>query len=82
MIFLYEAFYKKMPEQAYNDIFEAFRIGKAPVLVVISMFSIGIDIPDIRLIIHITEPDNMREYRQESRRCSRDREPSRAIIVR
>lgn len=58
-----EAFHKKMPEQVRNDMFEAFRAGKAPVLVATSVFGTGIDIPDIRLIIHITEPDNMREYR-------------------
>lgn len=71
-----------MPEQARNDMFEAFRAGKAPVLVATSVFGTGIDIPDIRLIIHITEPDNMREYGQESGRYGRDGEPSRAVIVR
>jgi superfamily II DNA helicase RecQ len=77
-----EAFHKKMPEQVRNDMFEAFRAGRAPVLAATSVFGTGIDIPDIRLIIHITEPDNMREYGKESGRCGRDGEPSRAVIVR
>jgi ATP-dependent DNA helicase RecQ len=52
------------------------------VLVATSVFGMGIDIPDIRLIIHITEPNNIQEYRQESRRCSRDGRPSRAVVIR
>ena len=62
-MFPYEAFYKKMPEQVRNNIFEAFCIGNILVLIAISVFGIGIDILDIRLIIYITEPDNIREYR-------------------
>ena len=31
-------------------------------MVATSVFGTGIDIPDVRLIVHITEPDNMREY--------------------
>jgi superfamily II DNA helicase RecQ len=80
--FLYELFYKKLTEHVRNETFEAFRVGRAPVLAAISVFGTGIDIPDVRLIIHITEPDNMREYRQESGRCGRDGKPSRAVIIR
>lgn len=67
--FLCEAFHKKMPEQVHNDMFKAFYARRALVLAATSVFSTGIDIPDIRLIIHITKPDNMREYRQESGQC-------------
>jgi ATP-dependent DNA helicase RecQ len=80
--FPYEPFYKKITEQVRNETFERFYAGGVPVLVATSVFSIGIDIPDVRLIIHITEPDNMREYRQESRRCGRDGRPSRAVVIR
>jgi ATP-dependent DNA helicase RecQ len=80
--FPYEPFYKKITEQVRNETFKRFCAGGVPVLVATSVFSIGIDIPDVRLIIHITEPDNMREYRQESRRCGRDGRPSRAVVIR
>ena len=43
--------------------FEEFYIGRVSVLAAISVFGTGIDIPDIRLIIYITEPDNIREYK-------------------
>ncbi|KAI7592076.1 hypothetical protein KC316_g2508 [Hortaea werneckii] len=80
--FTCEPFHKKMTEHLRNNTFEAFQAGRAPVLVATSVFGTGIDIPDVRLIIHITEPDNMREYGQESGRCGRDGKASRAVIVR
>ena len=57
-----EPFHKKMNEHLRNDTFKAFRTGRAPVLVAISVFGTGIDILDVRLIVYSTEPDNMREY--------------------
>jgi superfamily II DNA helicase RecQ len=81
-LFLCEPFHKKITEQVCNEIFERFCAGGVLVLVVTSVFGTGIDIPDVQLIIYITEPDNMQEYRQESGRCSRDRRPSRAVVIR
>jgi superfamily II DNA/RNA helicase len=57
--FLCKPFYKKITEQVHNETFERFRVGGVLVLVATSVFSIGIDILDVWLIVHITEPDNM-----------------------
>jgi superfamily II DNA helicase RecQ len=62
-LFPYEPFHKKITEQVCNETFERFHAGGVPVLVATSVFGTGIDIPDVRLIVHITEPDNMWEYR-------------------
>jgi superfamily II DNA helicase RecQ len=60
--FPYKPFHKKITKQVRNETFERFRAGGVLVLVATSMFSTGIDILDIWLIVHITEPDNMQEY--------------------
>ncbi|KAJ5675322.1 uncharacterized protein N7477_005256 [Penicillium maclennaniae] len=41
----------------------------------------GVDIPDIRCIIHIGFPRSLLDYAQESGRAGRDRLPSEAIII-
>lgn len=61
-VFPYEPFHKKMDKYVRNETFEAFRAGRTPALVATSVFGTGIDIPDVRLIIYITELDNIREY--------------------
>jgi len=77
-----ELFHKKMDKHIHTQTFKAFYIGRTPVLVATSVFGTGINILDVRLIIHITELDNIREYRQESGQCSQDGQPSRAVIIR
>lgn len=57
-----ELFHKKIDEYVRNETFEAFRVGRTLVLVATSVFGTSIDILDVQLIIHITEPDNIREY--------------------
>jgi ATP-dependent DNA helicase RecQ len=57
--FPYKPFHKKITEQVRNETFERFHVGGVPVLVATSIFGTGIDIPDVWLIVHITEPDNM-----------------------
>jgi superfamily II DNA helicase RecQ len=46
-----------------------------------SVLGIGVDIPDIRCIIHIRRPRSLLEYAQESGRARRDSEASEAIII-
>ena len=51
-------------------------------MVATGAFGMGIDIPDIRLVVFVDEPRNMLDYGQTSGRSGRDGSPSRAIIVR
>jgi superfamily II DNA/RNA helicase len=61
--------------------FEDFRSGREQVIVATSALGLGVDIPDIRAVIHADQPRDLEDYVQESGRAGRDRQKSEAIIV-
>ena len=76
-----EPFHVDMTEERKEEVLEEFRAGTIRVVVASGSFNIGIDIAGIRLIVHMDEPRNMRDYGQGSRQAGRDRLASRAIII-
>jgi RecQ family ATP-dependent DNA helicase len=55
--------------------------GENRVIVATNALGLGVDIPDIRVVIHAGKPRMLRDYAQESGRAGRDGLPSEAIIV-
>jgi superfamily II DNA helicase RecQ len=81
-LFPCEPFHADMAEERKEEVLEEFWTGQIQVVVASGSFNMGIDIAGIRLIIHMDEPRNIRDYGQGSRRAGRDGLASRAIIIR
>lgn len=66
---------------AKEEIRRAWESADGRVVVATSAFGLGIDRPDVRVVIHVGPIFQMRNYVQESGRAGRDRQRSEAIIM-
>ena len=55
--------------------------NKLRVIVCTNAFGMGIDKPDVRLVVHWDAPDNLESYFQEAGRAGRDEKKSFAVII-
>ena len=60
---------------------EAFKSGKAPVIVATNAFGMGIDKEDVRIVVHADVPGSIENYLQEAGRAGRDGKPARCVLL-
>ena len=60
---------------------EAFVGNRLRVIAATNAFGMGVDKPDVRLVIHLETPGSLENYLQEAGRAGRDQEPARCILL-
>lgn len=74
-------FHGDMSNVERHEIISQYKKNDVNLVFATNAFGMGIDIPDIRVVIHFMIPESVEQYYQEIGRAARDRKSSRAYLL-
>ena len=74
-------FHAGLQPEAKGSVQKAFTEGELRVIVATNAFGMGIDKPDVRLVIHADIPGSLENYLQEAGRAGRDLAAARCVLL-
>ena len=74
-------FHAGLPSEAKKEIQKRFIRGQLRVITATNAFGMGIDKPDVRLVIHADIPGSLENYLQEAGRAGRDQKSAHCVLL-
>ena len=74
-------FHAGLPPETKKTVQESFINGDLRAIVATNAFGMGIDKPDVRLVVHADIPGSLENYLQEAGRAGRDQDTARCVLL-
>ena len=74
-------FHAALSPETKKNVQRSFIGGKLRVIVATNAFGMGIDKPDVRLVVHADIPGSLENYLQEAGRAGRDQKTARCVLL-